>query len=102
MKKTLFILAVVCLAFSCGKKEEAAPAGGSGGSEGGAALRTTFVEGCVAPMEEQFGKDKATKICGCMFDEGTSKWSLGDFMKKAMEQGDEVQQLAIKCVTSNM
>ena len=36
-------------------------------------------------------------MCGCMYDKGVAKWGLGDFMKKAMEQGDDVTSLAMEC-----
>jgi hypothetical protein len=65
-------------------------------------IRKTFIDGCVEPMVESFGRDKSAKICACMFDKGTAKWDLGEFMKKAMEQGEEVKKLAMECVTGNL
>jgi hypothetical protein len=67
-------------------------------------MRGTFVSGCVEPMVKNgtFEAKKAEKICACMFDKGTAKWELGTFMKKAMEQGSDVQEIAKECVLGSM
>ena len=84
-----------------GQAEESAPTETADEAPEGD-IRETFIKGCVDPMVETFGKEKSSKICACMFDKGTDKWSLGDFMKKAMEQGDDVQKIAMECVTGNL
>jgi len=73
-----------------------APAEAAGGDE----IRSSFLEGCVEPLSKEIGTGKARTMCACMYDKGIAKWGLGDFMKKAMEQGDDVQNLAMECAAN--
>ncbi len=98
MKKVFLIFAIVCMAVACGKSDESASSSSGGGGGGGDELRESFLGGCVKPLSKEIGQGKANKMCGCMYDKGVAKWGLGDFMKKAMEQGDDVSSLAMECV----
>ena len=95
MKKVFLIFAIVCMAVACKSDESASSSSGGGG--GGDELRESFLGGCVKPLSKEIGQGKAKKMCGCMYDKGVAKWGLGDFMKKAMEQGDDVTSLAMEC-----